>query len=364
MPEEKLRVGIVGTGVIAAIMHIPQLRATGRVEVVAVCRRDADMLAKVQKALGVPEAYTDWREMLERAQLDAVVVSTPHRHHVEPTMAALEKGLHVFVQKPMALTSRDAWAMVGAADRADRILMVHGAPTSGLWRTAKKRVDEGLLGPLRQISIAQNVYRGWNWGAPMPGENWALAQRLADMVGVPFEFFANRPGWRGDPETMGGGTFVDLGIYMVTHALWLADVPPLEVVAFTESTGLPMEVFVNAQACLANGVLFSMTFADAIPEPLSLEPGYGPSITVVGDQALLFQDREGTVWLHRGGGRERMVAELPDTSPEAVFVSAVLDGEPTVAHPKVGAWAVEFDEATYRSAAEGRIVRIERHNSG
>ena len=95
MSDGKLRVGIIGMGVYAAFAHVPQLKAIAQVEVAAISRRNPERLAMAQAAFDVPKAYTDWREMLEQEPLDAVVVSTPHDMHYEPTMVALRQGLHV-----------------------------------------------------------------------------------------------------------------------------------------------------------------------------------------------------------------------------------------------------------------------------
>src|SRR6266487_826448 len=124
MSAQTLRIGIIGIGWYAGKELIPKLRETGSVEIVAIARRSADRLALAQQELNVREAYTDWREMLDKSALDAVVVCTPPNAHTEPTLAALERGLHVFVEKPMALASADAQRMVEAAARSDRILMV------------------------------------------------------------------------------------------------------------------------------------------------------------------------------------------------------------------------------------------------
>jgi predicted dehydrogenase len=299
--------------------------------------------------------------MLDRADIEAVVVDTPHYLHAQQSLAALERGLHVLVCKPMALTSGDAWAVVDAAERANRVLMVYCTPMDGLWRTAKAMIEDGAIGPPRQINAAEKVYFHWFWDAvPIGEENQNLVNRILDGSGVPREFFdleEDWVSWKGDPDKMGGGSFVDTGIYIVVHGLWLAGAPPSKVVAFTESAGLPVEIFVNAQARLANGVLFSMTFADAVPEPMSLSR-YEPTYTVVGDERLLFQDREGVLWLHRGGDREKVEAQMPDTHEPEAFVSTILDGTPNLSPGYLGAWAVEFIEATYRSAAEGRIVQV------
>jgi myo-inositol 2-dehydrogenase/D-chiro-inositol 1-dehydrogenase len=108
----------------------------GKVEIVAIARRSADRLALAQQELNVREAYTDWREMLEKSALDAVVIATPPNAHAEPTLAALERGLHVFVEKPIALASADTQRMVEAVAKAGRTLMVgYNARGMGNWRT-------------------------------------------------------------------------------------------------------------------------------------------------------------------------------------------------------------------------------------
>ena len=98
------------------LAHVPDLRKTGRAEVAAIARRNPERLARMQETLQVDRAFTDWRQMLDQADLDAVIVCTPHDAHTEPTLAALARGLHVLVEKPMALRSLDARAMIEAAE--------------------------------------------------------------------------------------------------------------------------------------------------------------------------------------------------------------------------------------------------------
>ena len=102
----------------------------------------------------------------------------------------------------------------------------------------------------------------------------------------------------------------------------------------------------------------ALTFADAVPTPLLSPGGHRPANTIVGDKGILFDDREG-FWLDRGRTQEELVVDLPDTTDEAVFVSAILNGTPNPPRGVLGAWAVEFMEAMYTSAAEGRIVKID-----
>src|SRR4051812_19645899 len=104
MSRDKLRVGIIGMGWWAFLAHVPNLRNTGKAEIVAISRRNAERLAMAKEATNVDHAYTDWRDMLAKESLDAVIVCTPHHAHLAPTVTALEAGLHVLVEKPIALT--------------------------------------------------------------------------------------------------------------------------------------------------------------------------------------------------------------------------------------------------------------------
>lgn len=112
---------IVGAGWIAAD-HFAALRRLGDVDVVAVCDLDA---ARAER-LGVAGAgvYVDWRELLEREALDAVWVCTPPLAHREPAVAALERGVHVFLEKPVARGLEDAEAIVAAAERSGAVCAV------------------------------------------------------------------------------------------------------------------------------------------------------------------------------------------------------------------------------------------------
>ena len=354
MTDRKLRIGVVGVGMIALMSHIPNLHRTGKAEVVAICRRDARSLAMAQERLNVPEAYTDWREMLDRARLDAVVVSTPHHVHTIPTLAALDRGLHVLVQKPMALTSRDAWAMVDAAEQAGRVLIVACGPRfDGMWRTVKHKLDEGIIGQVRQINLAFASYRRWIWEAESaPAEGREFAEKL---TGMPEEFFAGWQAWHRNPAEMGGGMFADLGPHVTDLVLWLAGAPPMEVIAFDEAAGLPVEGFVNVQAQLANGALLSLTSAD-VPLPNMLVSQQ--QLMRAGDLGVLVADTAGGVWVQGRGGTQKIEAERPDTTPEAAFVEAIEQEEKDLTLAREAAYAVSLMEAAYRSAAEGGAIDI------
>jgi myo-inositol 2-dehydrogenase / D-chiro-inositol 1-dehydrogenase len=117
-PNDTVRVGVIGTGnrgtyLLRTIMQVPG------VKIVALCDIDADHLARAMKlatAAGhTPEAITEYRKLLDRKDIDAVIVATPTDVHKEMAVAALEVGKHLYCEKPMALNPEECRAVSNAA---------------------------------------------------------------------------------------------------------------------------------------------------------------------------------------------------------------------------------------------------------
>ena len=123
MRANRLRVGLVGTGVIAQVMHLHYLaELADRYEVAAVCDLDADSARACAGRYGIPAVFTDWRDLLGHP-LDAVMVLTSGSH-APIAEAAARAGRHVFVEKPMCFSADEGRAMITAAERAGVKLMV------------------------------------------------------------------------------------------------------------------------------------------------------------------------------------------------------------------------------------------------
>jgi UDP-N-acetylglucosamine 3-dehydrogenase len=142
-----LRVGVIGTGRMGGF-HLHAWKRLDCAEVVALA--DPDEGAR-RRALGASGArgYSDWRRLLDDAfgDLDAVSVACPSRMHAEVTIAALEAGLHVLVEKPIATTLPDALRMRGAARQADRKLMVgHVERFNPVVRAMAAALEAGRIG--------------------------------------------------------------------------------------------------------------------------------------------------------------------------------------------------------------------------
>lgn len=360
MADQKLRIGIIGIGWYAGTTLIPKLRETGRVEIVAIARRSAERLASAQRMLNVGEAYLDWRDMLEKSALDAVVVGTPPNAHTEPTLAALERGLHVFLEKPMALTSADAQRMVDAAARADRTLMVgYNARGMGSWRTIKRLLDEQAIGTVRQVSAATCVDSRFMWHAmTLPDEQQSVFPSAVFFGDV----FA-RGNWRTIPDIVGGGMFADIGSHVQDLMLWLGNGSPTQVACFAQRMGSPS--IISALAHLDNGVLLSLAFNDGVSGGEELKFYSNGRITFYGDHGLLTADwtkimttEAEQVWMERDSVRTKVEPEFETIHPAAAFVATVLDGAPNICPAREAAHVVALTEAAYQSAAEGRIAQV------
>jgi predicted dehydrogenase len=299
----------------------------------------------------------------EREDLDAVVVSTPDHLHTEPTLAALERGLHVLLDKPMALTRRDVQAMVAAAAAARRVLMVgYNARFQSCWRAAKRALEAGAIGRVRQVDLAESSDFRWMWQLDHLPE-WCggeATERTAFGIDNLAAF------WRRDPALMGGGMFVNHGTHQVDLGLWLGGAPATQVVAFGERAGLPTEFFVTSQARLANGVLLALAtgFGVALDEPASRQtwpPGL-TRLTVPGDRGALTAESRGeatSLWLERAGQRDQVEVTEADTTPAAAFIAAIRDSAENPCPGTEAAHAVAYMEAAHQSMSEGRNVAME-----
>jgi predicted dehydrogenase len=315
MDTQPLRVGVIGVGMIALIARVPELRETGKAELVAICRRDAAALRQAQEFLQVPGAYTDWREMLDRAALDAVLICTPHHLHCEQTIAALERGLHVLVEKPLALVPADAWRAAQAAEGGDRVVTIAtGARFEPAWCTVIQALREGAIGPVRQVAVALSYPRRWLETELEPDALRDTVRRMAvpyyERAAVPGRFcedWTAKGNWHFDPVRVGGGALANAGLHGVDLALWLGGAPPLEVSALSEAAGAPVERFVSIQARLANGVLLSLTSADMRVD--------SRRVAVYGDHGMLTGDTTGaqSVYLHRGCRDRGRAQPVPST---------------------------------------------------
>ena len=107
---EKIRFGVIGLGWFGE-MHCEALAGIPNVELAALCTRTESRLQQFADRFSVSRTYTDYRDLLDDAEIDAVCIVTMWDQHRDPALASLEAGKHVFLEKPMASTVEDCQAI-------------------------------------------------------------------------------------------------------------------------------------------------------------------------------------------------------------------------------------------------------------
>ncbi|HLA42436.1 MAG TPA: Gfo/Idh/MocA family oxidoreductase [Aggregatilineales bacterium] len=194
MADQTVRVGMIGTSWWADVMHVPALMNHPGAEVVAICGRNAERTQAKAAQWNIPNAYTDYREMIGNNTLamDAVVIATPNESHHAIAMTAMNAGLHVLCEKPLAMNYAEAKEMADTAAAKGLITLVPFTyafmPTA---RYMKELVDDGYLGKPYHLNL--RYYAGYGRDG--------------------------KYGWRFDKGIAGSGILGDLG----SHFVYLAD---------------------------------------------------------------------------------------------------------------------------------------------
>src|SRR3712207_316584 len=146
------RIGVVGAGWWVTGNPLPLLEERTDIEFAGVCRRNLEELRRVKERFGFKFATTDYQEMLEKVSLDGVIVGSPHNVHHEHAKAALEKGLHVLVEKPLAIKAGDARELVRlAGEKGCQILIPYGWNFRPYTREARRLMSEGAVGQVEHV---------------------------------------------------------------------------------------------------------------------------------------------------------------------------------------------------------------------
>ena len=203
--SEKLKIALIGAGNIANT-HIGAYKRIPGVEVYAICDIDEKRLNITANQFGIERRYTDLDKMLsELPELDAASVCVWNCNHAECTIKALNAGLHVLCEKPMAYNTKEAIAMKEAAERNGKLLMIGFVLRfSNEAKIAKDLISKDLLGDI-YYAKAQFIRRHGN-----PG------------------------GWFSDIERSGGGPVIDIGVHVIDLTRYLMGLPkPVSVYAVT-----------------------------------------------------------------------------------------------------------------------------------
>jgi predicted dehydrogenase len=225
---DRLRLGIVGAGAITQVGHLPALRRVKEIEVVGICDNDRAKARALADRFEIPVAHADIAELIEYAPLDALLVCTPNHLHESHVIAALAAGLHVYAERPLAVTTPGIQRVIRAQKKHGGVVMTgvnhRYRPDIQLIRSF---VESGELGDLESI-------RAW----------WFLARAGRSSLG-----------WRQKRDQSGGGAMFDLGLGLLDLALWLTGHREVERVSavFPERGGKGVEPSGTAMVALKGG---------------------------------------------------------------------------------------------------------------
>jgi predicted dehydrogenase len=313
-PSNRINVGAIGTGRISRVHDMPGIWKYDNARIIAVCDLDTKRVEdaktlvngyyakKTAKAYDGVTGYSDFRELLNNKDIDAVVVSTPDHWHAIIGIHAVQAGKDVYLQKPASLTIAEGRALSDAVHRSGRIFQIGSQQRSTTqFRYAAELVRNGRIGELKSVEIGlpgdpsgdvelempvpKNLnYNMWLGSTP---EVYYTEKRVHPQADY------SRPGWL-RCEQFGAGMITGWGSHHVDSAHWAMD---------TEYTG-PVEVWGTAQfpksglwdvhgdfkteSVYANGV--KMTISGAFPNGIKFYGTEGWLFVSRGDEAVTPSD--------------------------------------------------------------------------
>jgi len=214
---ERVRLGIIGVGDrgSALLQNIQAFALPLNVEIAAICDNyEPNYQRALELTAGKAAGYRDYRRLLERTDLDGVVVATPLHVHAPVTLDALQAGQQVFCEKSMARTLDDSKAMYDLHRRTGRILQVgHQRLFSPIYLDAMKKIRSGELGQITHIR--GYWHRNSDWRRPVPAGRPDLERKI---------------NWRLYTE-YSAGLFTELMSHQLQVASWIKGMQPVSVVA-------------------------------------------------------------------------------------------------------------------------------------
>lgn len=199
---EKVKLGVIGLGSISQLIHLPNIKKLNDVSLSAVAEVKKNRLHLISDKFSIQNRYTDYKDMLENQDIDAVIIATPTNSHKEIAIDCLAAGKDILVEKPLARTYAEAKEIVDAARKYKRKLMV------GM--NLRYRPDTMLLRSIINSSeIGEPFYAKCGW----------IRSRSSEEK------------WFTKKEEAGGGVIIDLGIHLLDLALWLMNFPQVSSVS-------------------------------------------------------------------------------------------------------------------------------------
>jgi predicted dehydrogenase len=348
---KKARIAIIGAGWWATTAHIPAIKCHPDAELVGIQSRERAKAERIARDFGVKHACTRVEELLALPGLDGVIVSTtPNVHHAQ-VKAALERGIHALVEKPMTFTVAEARELVELAGQKKLQLLI-----SCPWHftahaiEARRLIQSGALGEIKMISVLMTN----------PIDKLLRGINTTPTHGMDNVYVEPRKGSYNDPAIAGGGQIYCQVSHAAAYLTFLTGLRASEVFARFDRDGSPNDIYNAMTITLENGALVNLASTGATP---LRERNY--EVRVFGSEAILQLELwRGTMALiDFAGGRTDFPSLVdgevyPSQSPALNFVDAILGKAPNGSPGELGLAAMEIIEAACESAQTNRVEKI------
>ncbi|MGC4047214.1 MAG: Gfo/Idh/MocA family oxidoreductase [Armatimonas sp.] len=325
-----VRVGMIATGGMAR-HHIGQLLRIPGVTITALCDTAPEQLERAKTAfpaLKDTDTTPDYKELLARADVDAVVIATPHTPHYEHAMAAIDAAKHVLLEKPMVGSVTEATSLLKRLESFDKIFaLAYQRHAMGQFKYIKEKIASGEVGAVTYLTALQ--CQGWKKGTA--------------------------GSWRQDPVLSGGGQINDSGSHLVDILLYITGLTVAQVAAFQDFRGTPVDIDSALSIQFTNGALGNISvIGDSIV-------GWHEDITIWCEKGAFFY-RNGQLSFSDANNVRTTLdgANLPPTQNiDENFIGAIRGENPIAAPPQCGLRTIEMTEAAWESAKQnGAPVRM------
>lgn len=341
----RLRIAVVGLGWWSTAVHLPSLTANRAAEVVAICDPSPDRRQRAANTFDIKVSYGHVDELLAAGVADAVLVATPHSTHAPIVASCLHAGLHVLVEKPMATTAEQAWALVGVAARTGRRLSV------GL--TYQYAATAAQIQQLVRTGLGELVCVNAEFSsATLP------LFATTDPADTP-----SNPAGQGttysDPATGGGQAHTQL-THLLGALLWAAGDQAREVSAFMDNRGLAVDVADALAFRLVGGALGVASSTGTTPP--SAPPRH--RLRFHGTRGMLEWDMlRATASVFTDRGAEYLeppphLPRYPRAEVSSAFVRMLTEDGPNHAPADLAAASVALIEAAHTAARTGQVTEV------
>lgn len=328
---KRIRLAVIGCGAAAEMMHIPAIQRTPELQIKVLVDPKAENLERLDKSFHLnAKLYNDYQDALKQEDFDAAVVLSPPKTHYKICMEYLKAGKHVFCEKPLTTTSREAISLSKQSAKSNRILMV-GFNYRFLpqFRKIKELVDQGFI------------------GKPIG----AVAYALTDVTKWPAH-----TKFRYEPE--GGGALFETGCHHIDLLCWILG-KPMSVRAITQTRELKIPVDDTASV--------NLKFRENIMACIyvSWSAPYYNVLTILGSSGVAYSGSAMThVYYHPKGVLgppiqirvEQIVSQIPMYRH---FAKSIIKGKKPEANVDDAISVLKILEAAYKSAKENQEISLE-----